>query len=71
MDENSIGRDDGEGGTVRLSVWNQPGDGIYGMLTRANGCMQVLSGSRRMGRVNHISTGEQQGADLERVEMAG
>ena len=27
-------RDDGEGGTVRLSLWNHPGDGIYGTYAR-------------------------------------
>ena len=32
LDEHSFGRDDGEGGRVRLSLWNHPGDGIYGML---------------------------------------
>jgi hypothetical protein len=135
LDEHSIGRSDGEGGKVRLSVWNQPGDGLYGMFarcrrivdsmekllggevyhyhskmilkdprtggafswhqdygywyengclaplmasvaiavdeaTRANGCMQVLAGSHHLGRIDHLSTGEQRGADLERVEVA-
>jgi|AP95_1055475.scaffolds.fasta_scaffold06541_2 ectoine hydroxylase-related dioxygenase (phytanoyl-CoA dioxygenase family) len=135
LDQHSFGRDDGEGGNVRLTVWNQPGDGIYGMFarcrrvvdsmerllggevyhyhskmilkdprvggawawhqdygywyqngclyplmasvsiavdeaTRENGCMQVLAGSQEMGRVDHVLTGEQSGADRERVDEA-
>lgn len=38
--------------------------------TRQNGCMQVLRGSHRMGRIEHGFQGEQTGADLERVEEA-
>jgi ectoine hydroxylase len=34
LDEHAFGRADGEGGTVRLSLWNHPGDGIYGMFAR-------------------------------------
>jgi hypothetical protein len=133
LDKRSFGRADGEGGTVRLSLWNHPGDGIYGMFarcermvrsaekllggevyhyhskmimkdakvggawawhqdygywyqngvlfplltsvfiavdpcTRANGCLQVLKGSHRAGRINHVLTGDQAGADRERVE---
>jgi hypothetical protein len=30
LDKRSFGRADGEGGVVRLSLWNHPGDGIYG-----------------------------------------
>jgi ectoine hydroxylase len=135
LDQHSFGRADGEGGVVRLSLWNHPGDTIYGMFarcesvvntaetllggevyhyhskmimkdakvggawawhqdygywyengvlfpdltsaflavdpaTRENGCMQVLSGSHLMGRVNHTLTGDQAGADLERVGEA-
>ena len=135
MNQKSFGRADGEGGTVRLTLWNQPGNGIYGMYarcnrvvnameqllggevyhyhskmilkdpevggawawhqdygywydnyvlfpllssvsiavdaaTRANGCMQVLKGSHHMGRITHVETGEQAGADLERVSEA-
>ena len=133
LDEHAFAREDGEGGTVRQSVWNQPGDGIYGMFargrrlvdsmekllggevyhyhskmilkdakvggawawhqdygywyqngclapdlasaaiavdaaTRENGCMQVLAGSHHGGRIDHVLTGTQSGADLERVE---
>jgi hypothetical protein len=38
--------------------------------TRDNGCLQVLVGSHRMGRVEHGRTGDQTGADPERVEAA-
>lgn len=133
MDQASSTRDDGEGNAVRLSSWNHPGDGVYGMFARCervvnrveqllddeayhyhskmihkdartggawawhqdygywydngvlfpnlcsvmiavdeatieNGCLQVLKGSHKMGRINHGVTGEQTGADLERVE---
>ncbi|MEO6738849.1 MAG: phytanoyl-CoA dioxygenase family protein [Chthoniobacteraceae bacterium] len=135
MDEHSFSRDDGTGASVRLSLWNHPGEGIYGMFarckklvdsveqllgdeayhyhskmimkdarvggawawhqdygywyqngvltpnlcsvsiavdaaTKANGCMQVLKGSHHMGRVEHVLSGEQAGADMERVNEA-
>ena len=135
LDKHSFGRADGEGGTVRLSLWNHPGDNIYGMLARShrivdnvekllggevyhyhskmilkdpkiggawawhqdygywyqngvlfpdlvsvfiavdkatkeNGCLQVIKGSHLMGRVEHILTGDQAGADQERVDEA-
>jgi ectoine hydroxylase-related dioxygenase (phytanoyl-CoA dioxygenase family) len=135
LDQHAFGKGDGEGGTIRLSLWNHPGDTIYGMFarcesivdsaetilggevyhyhskmimkdakiggawawhqdygywyqngvlfpdltsasiavdaaTRENGCMQVLKGSHLMGRVDHILTGDQAGADLERVHEA-
>lgn len=132
LDEHAFGRADNEGGVVRLSLWNHPGDGIYGMFarcrsvvdsaelllggevyhyhskmimkepkvggawawhqdygywyqngvlfplltsvfiavdraTRENGCLQVLKGSHRAGRIDHVLTGDQAGADPERV----
>lgn len=135
LDEQAYGRNDGEGGSVRLSLWNHPGDDLYGMFsrnarivdrvqqllgdepyhyhskmimkdarvggawawhqdygywyqngvltpnlcsvsiaidaaTKENGCMQVLRGSHAMGRVEHILSGEQAGADMERVREA-
>ena len=135
LDRHSFGRADGEGGTVRLSLWNHPGDTIYGMFarcrrmvdsaekilggevyhyhskmilkdakiggawawhqdygywyhfgvlypmltsvtvavdpaTRENGCLQVLRGSHHLGRIEHKLTGDQAGADPERVEQA-
>ncbi|HEX4807361.1 MAG TPA: phytanoyl-CoA dioxygenase family protein [Bryobacteraceae bacterium] len=133
LDQHAFGRADGEGGTVRLSLWNHPGDTIYGMFARChtvadsaegilggevyhyhskmimkdarvggawawhqdygywyqngvlfpaltsafiavdpaskeNGCMQVIKGSHELGRIDHILTGDQAGADLERVK---
>lgn len=135
LDNRSYGRDDGEGGTVRLSIWNHPGDNIYGAFARServvdvaeellggevyhyhskmilkdakvggawtwhqdygywynfgllqplltsvtiavdkatkeNGCLQVLKGSHTMGRVDHSLTGDQAGANMERVNIA-
>jgi ectoine hydroxylase len=135
LDQHAFGKGDGEGGTIRLSLWNHPGDTIYGMFARCksivdsaekilggevyhyhskmimkdakvggawawhqdygywyqngvlfpdlcsasiavdpanreNGCLQVLKGSHLMGRVDHILTGDQAGADLERVQEA-
>src|SRR6478672_10183676 len=48
LDKRSFGRADGEGGTVRLSLWNHPGDGIYGMFARCErmvrSCEMLLGG---------------------------
>ena len=38
--------------------------------TRENGCLQVIRGSHKMGRVSHGLSGSQTGADLERVNAA-
>jgi len=38
--------------------------------TRENGCMQVLRGSHKMGRIDHGRFGQQTGADPERVKVA-
>lgn len=38
--------------------------------TRENGCLQVIKGSHKLGRITHGTAGEQVGADLERVEEA-
>ena len=135
LDQHSFGRKDGEGGTVRLSLWNHPGDTLYGMFarcesvvnsaekllggevyhyhskmimkdpkvggawtwhqdygywyqngvlspllcsasiavdraTRENGCLQVVRGSHQLGRIDHVLTGDQAGADMERVNEA-
>ncbi len=134
LDEHSFSRGDGEGGQVRLSLWNHPGDSIYGMFarcesivgsaekvlegevyhyhskmvmkdarvggawtwhqdygywyqngvifplltsvfiavdpaTKENGCMQVIERSHELGRIDHVLTGDQAGADMERVEQ--
>ncbi len=133
LDQHSYGRADGEGGTVRLSLWNHPTDTIYGMVARSesivnsaekllegeayhyhskmimkdakvggawawhqdygywyqngvlyplltsayvaidratkeNGCLQVIRKSHQLGRIDHVLTGDQAGADMERVE---
>ena len=48
LDDHSFGRADGEGGVVRLSLWNHPGDGIYGMFARCESvvetCERILGG---------------------------
>jgi ectoine hydroxylase len=133
LDRHAFDRGDGEGGSVRLSLWNHPGEGIYGMFARChrvvdtadqllndeayhyhskmimkdaqvggawawhqdygywyqngvlepnltscyiavdkatieNGCLQVIRGSHRLGRIDHGLTGDQAGADQERVD---
>jgi len=133
LDRHSFGRADGEGGTVRLSLWNHPGDGVYGMFarcermvrsaekllegevyhyhskmimkdarvggawtwhqdygywyqngvlwplltsvsiavdrsTKENGCLQVIPRSHELGRIEHVQSGDQAGADRERVD---
>jgi hypothetical protein len=132
LDQHAFGKADGEGGTVRLSLWNHPTDTIYGTVARSesivgsaekllggevyhyhskmimkdakvggawtwhqdygywyqngvlfplltsasiavdranreNGCLQVIKGSHELGRIEHVLTGEQAGADQERV----
>jgi hypothetical protein len=132
LDQHSFSRGDGEGGAIRLSLWNHPGDTIYGMFarcesvvnsaekilndevyhyhskmimkdakvggawawhqdygywyqngvlfpdltsafiavdpaTKENGCMQVIPYSQKLGRIEHVLTGDQAGADLDRV----
>ena len=133
LDQHAFSRADGEGGQARLSLWNHPGDSLYGMFarsqslvgaaeallegevyhyhskmimkdarvggawtwhqdygywyqngvlfplltsafiavdaaTRENGCLQVIQGSHELGRIDHVLTGEQAGADTERVQ---
>ena len=38
--------------------------------TRKNGCLQVLKGSHLMGRIDHNKSGDQTGADMDRVNEA-
>ena len=38
--------------------------------TRENGCLQVIRGSHRMGRIDHLQRGDQTGADEERIAAA-
>ena len=42
MNQKSFGRADGEGGTVRLTLWNHPGNGIYGMYARCNRVVNAM-----------------------------
>ncbi len=132
LDDHGYGRADGEGGVVKLALWNHPGEGIYGMIarchsivdscekllggevyhyhskmimkeprvggawtwhqdygywyqngvlfpwltsvsiavdpsTRENGCLQVIARSHELGRIDHVLSGDQAGADKERV----
>src|SRR6516164_4781730 len=52
LDRRAFGRADGEGGVVRLSLWNHPGDGIYGMFAR---CERLVNSSEILlgGEVYH------------------
>src|SRR5215469_2677174 len=52
LDQHSFSRGDGEGGQVRLSLWNHPGDTIYGMFAR---CESIVNSSERLleGEVYH------------------
>ncbi len=52
LDKRSFGRADGEGGVVRLSLWNHPGDGIYGMFAR---CEKMVRSAEQLlgGEVYH------------------
>ncbi|UBZ05593.1 phytanoyl-CoA dioxygenase family protein [Salegentibacter mishustinae] len=135
LNQASSSMDDGKGNAVRLSLWNHPGDGLYGMFSRSkrlvdrvedllggevyhyhskivlkdakiggawawhqdygywyqngllfpdlisvmiavdkatkeNGCLQVIKGSHKLGRINHVLSGDQAGADMERVQEA-
>ncbi|HEX4486543.1 MAG TPA: phytanoyl-CoA dioxygenase family protein [Terriglobales bacterium] len=45
MDSHAYSRNDGEGGNVRLSVWNHPGDTIYGMFAR---CESIVESATRL-----------------------
>ncbi|XP_052789574.1 probable phytanoyl-CoA dioxygenase [Mya arenaria] len=36
--------------------------------TKENSCLQVLSGSHKCGRIEHVKIAAQQGADMDRVE---
>ena len=38
--------------------------------TKANGCLQVLKGSHHLGRINHVLSGEQAGAEQDILKAA-
>ncbi len=42
LDESSFGRADGEGGVVRLSLWNHPTDTIYGAVARSRAMIRAI-----------------------------
>jgi ectoine hydroxylase len=52
LDQHSFARGDGEGGNVRLSLWNHPGDSIYGMFAR---CESIVDSAEKIlgGEVYH------------------
>ncbi|MDB4533828.1 phytanoyl-CoA dioxygenase family protein [Vicingaceae bacterium] len=135
LTEASRGIQDAEGRNTQLTLWNHPGDDIYGMISRSrravesmklllgdevyhyhsklsakqpkvggawewhqdygywynngclfpdmaslfiaidpctieNGCLQVIRGSHKLGRIEHGVSGGQTGADMERVDQA-
>ena len=39
LEERSYSRQDAEGGSVRLSLWNHPGNSLYGMFAR---CQRIV-----------------------------
>src|SRR5271170_6286714 len=43
LDQHSYSRNDGEGGNVRLSLWNHPGDTLYGMFARCESMVDSAS----------------------------
>ena len=45
LDQHSFGKGDGEGGKVRLSLWNHPGDTIYGMFAR---CERIVDSAEKL-----------------------
>ena len=49
LDRRSQGRADGEGGSVRMSLWNQPGNGIYGMVARSRRIVDSMEDTGRRG----------------------
>lgn len=42
LDAASFGRPDGEGGSVRLSLWNHPTDTIYGAIARSRSLVEAV-----------------------------
>src|SRR5262245_42211809 len=49
LDQQACGVNDGEVGSVRLSLWNHPGDDLYGMVSR---------NERIVGRVEQLLSDE-------------
>ena len=42
----------------------------FNRCVKENGCLRFLKGSHKMGRIEHVLSGEQAGADMERVNHA-
>ncbi len=42
LDQSAFGRADGEGGTVRLSLWNHPTDTLYGAIARSRAMVEAI-----------------------------
>jgi hypothetical protein len=55
LDQHSFGREDGEGGSVRLSLWHHPTDTIYGMIARSE---SLVSCAEKLleGEIYHFSS---------------
>ncbi len=53
LDKHAFARADGEGGRVRLSLWNHPGDSIYGMFARSH--KLVDRAEKLLGEVRKIN----------------
>ena len=56
LDEASFGRADGEGGTVRLSLWNHPTDTIYGAIARSRSMVEADSNSATTSAITNAMT---------------
>ena len=54
MDQAASLRDDGTGASVRLSLWNHPGDGIYGMFAAATASLMPSNSCLKMKSITTI-----------------
>jgi len=45
LDQHSFGKADGEGGTIRLSLWNHPTDTVYGAVAR---CESIVGSAEKL-----------------------
>jgi ectoine hydroxylase-related dioxygenase (phytanoyl-CoA dioxygenase family) len=52
-------------------LWPDMGSALIAVdrANKANGCLQVLKGSHKCGRIEHGTSGTQTGADMQRVEQ--
>ena len=70
LDQHSYGRADGEGGTVRLSLWNHPTDTIYGMIARSESLVGAVE-KLLDGEVYHATTQKMIMKDAEKLGARG